>query len=311
MGRDLRVGLLPNPGPDQTTEVLNEAFEGALRGDSESLSALLSLLKTRYGNLIFARLRSHRGSAHTATMEDIFQQSMLDFMEKIKTGALKELEESERRDVVRYFQTLCDRKLEDLRKARKGPLLQRQKEELRDDLVENRRIPVTPSIPGVESKHDRHMKLLLREIAALDPLDRLVMERNLAHVPYSEISRETGKQISALESLVRRTRQRLADRIARQSPTARIHQEGEKAPRQDNSCLPKAEEILAAIGELPIEAQSAIDFVHVKGGSIEELAKTLGDEGLEKAQTRLELGYESLSAKLDLPFPQSFEFLKP
>ena len=76
------------------------------------------------------------------------------------------------------------------------------------------------------------------------------------------------------------------------------------------SCAPRRKEILEALEELPVEAQAAIDFVHVKGRSIVELARSLGDRGLEKAQARLELGYESLACKLDIPFPESFEFLK-
>ena len=73
---------------------------------------------------------------------------------------------------------------------------------------------------------------------------------------------------------------------------------------------PLQKEILAAIEDLPIEAQHAILFVHVNGGSIDALARSLGDEGLVLAQAQLESGYESLSVTLGVPFPDSFGLLK-
>jgi len=298
------VESLPKPGPERTADVLNEAFESALRGDGAALQALLSILKTRYGQEIFKLLRQHRGTAHTATMEDIFQQSIVDFMEQIKSGALRELPESERSDVVRYFKTLCDRKLEDLRKKRKDPLFKRQKLDLHDGLTQNRRLS------GSDSENNPHRELLRSEIEALDPFDRLVIERYLDEVPYSEISKETGMKISTLESLVTRIKEKLEDRILLLSPTARLSREREKASRPMRSCLPSPEEIQAAIEDLPIEAQHAIEFVHVKGGTIDALARSLGDQGLVLAQAQLESGYESLSVALRVPFPDSFGLLK-
>ena len=117
-----------------------------------------------------------------------------------------------------------------------------------------------------------------------------------------------------MESLVSRIKQGLAERIYEQSRTARLHQEGDDEPRESDqtapSCLPAPGEIRAAIDDLPIDTQRAIEFVHVKGGSIEQLAKSLGPRGIEKAQARLKRGYESLSLKLDLPFPDSFSLLR-
>jgi hypothetical protein len=132
----------------------------------------------------------------------------------------------------------------------------------------------------------------------------------LSQVPYEEMARKTGKSVSALQALVGRLKVRLADRIAQVSPTAKLHQERKNATvKEAASFLPSREEILGALRELPNEARTAIEFVHVKGGSVENLAKTLGKGGLEIATTRLEVGYESLSRKLDLPFPESFDLL--
>jgi DNA-directed RNA polymerase specialized sigma24 family protein len=309
MGRDLKVGSarLPEPHPNQSADLLNQAFEAALRGDPEALEVLLTILKTRYGKGIFKALRHHRGYAHTATIDDIFQESIVDFIQEIQSGALAELEASERRNVVQYFQRICDRKLANLKKARKDPVFDPKKTAIPFDVVEDKRNPGQQSIPGDERKTEKHLGLVHKEIAKLASFDRLVLERYLAGIPYIEISKETRTNVSTLESLVTRIKRKLADRIARESQTAKLNLERKNEPVQERSCLPTREEILAEIEELPIETQDAITFVHVNGGSIEALAKSLGDRGLEKAEARLKRGYESLNLKLDLPFPESFE----
>jgi DNA-directed RNA polymerase specialized sigma24 family protein len=310
MGRDLRVETHPKPAPEATGDVLNEAFDAALRGDVAALSMLLSLLKTRYGKLIFKRLRHHRRGAHTATLDDIFQQSMVDFIEQINSGSLEELPESERRDVVGYFQGLCDRKLADFKKARVDPVNAARKSALPFDIVQDQRLRSRIGIPGQEKELQVRRTLVQRAIARLDPFDRKVMERYLAGTPYSEISRETRTKISTLESLVTRIKQDLAESIASESRTAMIQLKKRKETARKAPKLPKAEEILAAIGELPVEAQNAIDFVHLKGGSIEALARSLGEQGLQMAQAQLARGYESLSVELGVPFPDSFDLLQ-
>ena len=300
----------PTPGPQQTVDVLGDAFEAAIRGDSAALSVLLSLLKTRYGQLIFKRLRSHRRGAHTATLDDIFQQSMVDFIERINTGSLEELPEEERRDVVRYFQDLCDRKLENVKKPRTDPVNSRKMGKVPFDLIQDQRVRQKVSIPGTGHDREHHRQLVNQSIAKLDPFDRLVIDRYLADVPYSEISRETGMKVSTLESLVTRIKQELAEAIAQESKTAMLELKKKKDPARKKSFVPKPMDILAAIDDLPIEAQHAVEFVHVKGGSIEALARSLGTQGLVLAQSQLESGYESLSVALGVPFPDSFHLLK-
>jgi RNA polymerase sigma factor (sigma-70 family) len=300
----------PTPGPQQTADVLGDAFEAAIRGDAAALSVLLSLLKTRYGQLIFKRLRYHRRGAHTATLDDVFQQSMVDFIERINTGSLEELPEGERRDVVRYFQDLCDRKLENLKKPRTDPVNSRKMGAVPFDLIQDQRLRQKVSIPGAGHDQELRLHLVNAAIAKLDPFDRLVIERYLAEVPYSEISRETGMKVSTLESLVTRIKQDLAEAIAQESKTAMLELERKKDPGRKKSFLPKPEEILSAIEDLPIEAQHAVEFVHLKGGSIEALAASLGSQGLVLAQAQLESGYESLSVALGVPFPDSFHLLK-
>jgi RNA polymerase sigma factor (sigma-70 family) len=314
MGRD-RMGRSDTPSKDwsgNTVELLHETFEEALRGDPKALDVLLTLVKGTYGTLILARLRHHRGRSGTATIEDVFQQSMVDFVEDVRSGALGLLDRDVREDVVGYFQKLCDRRLENLKRARLDPVLALRKEELPRQLVRDRRRLQEIPIPGVE-RHDqaleRHQELLHVEIRKLDPSDRAILEDYLAGVPYAEISKKTGVKVSTLESLVTRLKSRLADRILRVSQTARLHHGRPEAPSSEPAAPPTAELVRRAIDDLPIETQQAIRFVHLEGGSIERLAQSLGARGLVKAQARLKRGYESLSVKLDLPFPDSFSLL--
>lgn len=313
MGRDDVSGkdVIPESRSDGDAELLDQAFENTLRGDPEALGALLSLIKTKYGQSILKRLKRHRGFANTATVEDVFQQTIVDFIEQVKSGALSELPEAERQDVVHYFQALCDRKLENLRKGRVDPLYQRHKYEVPQyDLVRDNRIGKMEPVPGVQTKTEKQFGLMQKEIATLDPFDRQVLGRYLDGVSYAEIAKETGQKVSTLECLVTRIKQHLMQRILDQSPTARLNHEISRGPEKARSCLPTADEILDAIEELPRETSEAITFVHVNGGTIEKLAKSLGDRGIEKAQARLKRGYESLSLELDLPFPDSFSLLK-
>jgi DNA-directed RNA polymerase specialized sigma24 family protein len=275
---------------------LNDAFEAALRGDRRALACLLSLLNTRYGQSVFEALRSRRGEARSGEIGDAGQISMAEFVEEIKAGAARELADAERRELVQYFTGLSERALE---KNRKDTAVPRPKTDTPKPPADAGRVPPSPA-------REEQWRLLQGEIGALDAFDRLVLERYLAGVPYGEVAKETGRKVAALEVHVSRIKQRIADRLAQQGSAAARG----TLPAREPSCAPRKQEILAALEDLPVEAQAAIDFVHVKGRSIVALAKTLGDRGLEKAQARLELGYESLARRLDIPFPESFEFLK-
>src|SRR5580765_259224 len=96
MGRDSVGGsdVTSKAPSNNTVELLEETFENALRGDEKALEVLLTLIKSRYGNLILSRLRHHRGRSRTATVEDVFQQCRLDLMEQVKAGALSDLKDT-------------------------------------------------------------------------------------------------------------------------------------------------------------------------------------------------------------------------
>jgi DNA-directed RNA polymerase specialized sigma24 family protein len=293
---DPRRGSLSAQVP--ITELLNDAFEVALRGDREALTSLLSILKTRYGRSIFAPLRYGRGEAPSPAAEPEFQPSVAEFLEEVRGEAIRELPEAERGVVIRFLTAFCERTLEKHRPE--SPAARAPVERPSRSSTEVRRGPA----------RDDSWKILQGEITALDAFDRLILERYLAGVSFADISRETGRKVAALEIHVTRIKQRLADRLARLCSAAGARPDAPQLPEREPSCAPRRKEILAALEDLPVESQAAIDFVHIRGRTVVELARSLGDRGLEKAQARLELGYESLACRLGIPFPESFEFLK-
>jgi DNA-directed RNA polymerase specialized sigma24 family protein len=289
------------------SDLLNDAFEAALRGDREALGNLLSILKTRYGQSCFTPLRSHRGDARPSGPAPSFQPTVSEFLEEIKGRATHELSEPERGEVLRFFTSFCDRNLD---QHRKGSALLRPPTDAARPASEPRRNPATSVPSALSAKREEHWRLLQGEISALDAFDRLILERYLAGVSLSNMAKETGRKVAALEIHITRIKQRIADRLALQSSITGTRTDPPPLPDREASCAPRRQEILRALEDLPVEAQAAIDFVHIKGRTIVDLARTLGDRGLEKAQARLELGYESLARRLDIPFPESFEFLK-
>lgn len=289
------------------SDLLTDAFEAALRGDREALGNLLAILKTRYGQSTFAPLRSHRVNSPSSGAASSFQPTVSEFLLEIKGRATHDLADPERGEVIQFFTSFCDRSLD---QHRPGSSLQKPAADSYKRAPEPRRNPATSVPTALSAKREEHWRLLQGEIAALDAFDRLILERYLAGVPFANMAKETGRKVAALEIHITRIKQRIADRLALHCAAPGAPTEPPELLDREASCAPRRQEILAALEDLPVEAQAAIDFVHVKGRTIVDLARTLGDHGLEKAQARLELGYESLSRKLDIPFPASFEFLK-
>lgn len=297
------------PGAGQST-LIQEFVDRAFSGDVAALDVFFTLLKTRYGLLVLKRLRRHRGFSRTGTVEDILQDSMTELYERLLRGDPSNLASTELAQVIRYFQKLCDQKLENLRKPRKDPIFARHKEEVDSGITHDLRTERRADEDDDEaSRSGRHRRLLEEELGRLSKFDRRVLTLYLDKVPYREMSRLTGRSEVALATQVCRLKERIAERIAQRSTTARLHQEEETDPEADR---PEATslEIKAAIDLLPVETKQAVKFVHLEGHDTQELAKSLGKQGLEKARTRLAKGYASLTAKLGLPFPESFSILK-
>lgn len=289
-------------GRDGDREALGFLLDQALRGDPEAPDVLVSLIKTRHYAKIIGGLRRFRRGAHTQTLEDIFQDSIIELMEKIRSGSLADLSPQERSDILKYFEIRCDRKLRDHTRPRQDPLFSRDKARVPAQIPD----PNTP-IPGEERKTQEHRRLLESAILRLGPSARKVLELYIRGVPYSEIARETGKSENAIMSVVSQAKKTLIQDIVPRSPTARIQYERERA--MDSKPL-TADEVRRVVDLLPVETREAIRHVHYEGGTVESLISRLGDRGLEKAQARLRKGYEILSARLrGAPFPETFEDL--
>jgi len=280
---------------------LNVLLEHALGGDDKALSALLALLKSKYGKRILGNLRRFRKQARTQTLEDVMQDSFIELMGRIRGGELGDLPGAEKDSLVRYFQWICDGRLANVVRARKSPVFARNKPEVPDTVMDEK-----ASVPGddAEPPVERHRALLGSAIKRLDPTERLVLERFLAGVPYADIAKEVGKSEQALWLVVHHAKQKLLLDIAPGSPTAKVQL---RRLEEARNRVPSLDEVRSVVEALPVELRQAVSLVHLEGGTLDQLARKLGDRGFEKAQARLKTAYRSLSGKLRLPFPETFE----
>lgn len=290
---------VPRPRVTGDTAVDEMLLGRALSGDPEAAHCLVTLLQSEYHDRITGRMKSLHTGAHTQTIEDVFQDTTIRLMERLKAGELRDLPPEARQDILKYFQRVCDGKLRDVVRVRVSPLRSRKMEEVPEDIVDDQ-VP----IPG-ESRQTEHLALVNDAIARLDPTHARVLRMHLDKMSHEEIARETGRTAIAIKFLVVRAKQALQEDIVPRSATARLKYEEmvEKARR-----WPSRREIEAAISSaLPPEIEASVVFVHLKHGTVDELARTLGDRGCEKAQAQLKLAYRTLSGRLKVPFPEAFE----
>jgi RNA polymerase sigma factor (sigma-70 family) len=282
---------------------LSVLLERALGGDDQALAALLGVLRSKYGRRILGNLRRFRRQAHTQTLEDVLQDSMIELLRRVREGELGDLPGQEQDAIVRYFQWICDGKLANAVRARKSPIFARNKPEVPETVRDQKAV-----VPGEdpEEAEERHRALLGSAIRRLDSTERVILERFLSGVPYSEIAKEVGKSEQALWLVVHHAKRKLLLDIAPGSPTAKLQLERlEEARRR----VPTLKEVRGAVEGLPPELRRAVSVVHLDGGSLDQLARELGDRGYDKAQARLKTAYRSLAGKLRVPFPDTFEKL--
>lgn len=290
-----------SPGDRAGEPALEVLLEGALGGDEEALSGLLALLESRYGRRILANLRRFRRQARTQTLEDVVQDSYIELVRRIREGELADLPAGDREGIVRYFQRLCDGRLANAVRARKSPVLARRKPPVPESLEDSRSV-----VPGEEDAflaRERRRALLAQALERLEPDERAVLERVLAGVPYAEIARELGKSEGALWLVVHHAKRKLLVDIASRSLTAKL--ELERRQEERNRVL-SPEEVKEAVRRLPPELREAVTHVHLEGRPVEELARRLGERGMEKARVRLKMAYRSLAGRLHRPFPETF-----
>lgn len=282
---------------------LNVLFEKALRQDAEALRNLLTLLHTKHYQEVVGRLKGLGTGARTKTIDDIFQDTITNLMERLQSGELKDLDAERRQDVLKYFQGLCNGRLRDHVRPRKNPALKRHLAPLHEEIPDR-----SVRIPG-EQRNTEHILLLNDAVNRLDPEFARILRMYLDDIPYEKMAELTGKKVETLRNIVVRIKSVLVADILPRSETARINFERKR--REPLRVLPRWEEIVDAIGLLPIEAQEAIRFVHLEKHTESELAGRLGVKGAEKAQARLGWGYQILSRELNYPFPDAFRVVVP
>ena len=275
-------------------------LERSMQGDEEGTEALFSLLDSQYGQKVLARLRHSRSQAHTQTIEDVMQDSLVELLRRIREGELKDLSTEKKDAVATYFQKLCDGKLANVVRGRVDPLFARNKLQVPNTVIDEQ-----AEIPGdSDTRQSRHQRLLNSAVVRLGDEEQRVMELYRAGVPLADIAKDLGKTEGAVQFLVFDAKRRLLLDIASTSPTAKqeLHRSEERRNR-----VPTREEVEKVVKVLPPELKQAVTFIHLDGGTAEQLAQNLGQRGREKVATRLKTAYRSLSGRMRLPFPETFE----
>lgn len=270
----------------------------ALAGDAEGAHWLVTLLQSAYFRDITRQMKSLHTGAHTHTIEDVFQETLIRFLERLKAGEFKDLPPEDRDNIIHYFQRLCDGRLRDEVRTRMSPVLRRDKEEVPETLLDR-----NARIPG-DSRHTEHMSLVNAAIDRLEPLHARVIRLYLSGTSCEDIGRETGRSPDAIKNLIKRLKVDLREDIVPLSATAKVNYEADKARERK---WPSRSEIEAAIAILPPEIKEAAAFVHIERRSLDEFARKLGDRGYEKAQARIKQAYRSLAGRMKVPFPEAFE----
>lgn len=289
---------VPDPNVGEMSDPREILLSRALAGEAEAAHWLVTLLHSEGYRDITGKMGYLKTGAHTATIDDVFQETLVRFLERLKAGELKDLSPEDRKDIQQYFQRLCDGRLRDAVHARKSPVAARHKEEVPQDLVDKNAL-----IPG-DTRHTEHLALVHSAISRLDPAHADILRKILSGKPYEDIAKETGRSLQNIKNLFHKLKDELQADIVPRSATAKLKFEEEKAKDRR---WPTRAEIEAAIGILPPEIKEAAVFVHVEHRSIDDFARKLGDRGYEKAQARLKQAYRSLSGRMKVPFPEAFE----
>jgi RNA polymerase sigma factor (sigma-70 family) len=297
------VAIPPDEAPEKVAaaEALGFLFDQALRGDGEALGHFFKLIYAEQETFI-RRMEMLKTDAHTGTLHEVFQNTVMDLMAGLEAGKVPNLDEEDRKDLLKYFQRRCDGRLRDYVRHRVSPALSRHKLPLDEQTPDP-----NARIPG-EQRDTEHIALLNDAAEILSPENYAILRMYREGKSHQEMAKITGKKEETLRSAMTRISKQLREHIIERSQTAEFHYrvEQERARR-----LPTWERILEAISELPREIQEAVQHVHVEQHTLEELAQKLGDRGLDKANSRIKQGYRSLSGRLKYPFPDAFAKVGP
>ena len=132
----------PEAGDLADESALNVLLDQAILGDAEAAEHLVTLLSTKNYQRVLDRLEALKTAAGRPTLQDIFQDSIIELTQSLKSGGLKDLAEKDRQNVLYYFQNLCRDNLKNLLHRRKSPLLKHHLAELPEGLADpNAKIP--------------------------------------------------------------------------------------------------------------------------------------------------------------------------
>lgn len=285
-----------NEDPEKVAneQPLEYLFDRALRGDAEALEHFFTLMEANR-EMVVGRMQGLGTGAQTDTVEEVFQNTVVDLWHCLEAGTVPNLREEDRKDILKYFQRRCDGRLRDYVRPRLSPALARHKPPVPEQVPD-----LNARIPG-EQRHTEHLALIDDAARRLSPENAEILRMFRSGMSYKEMARLTGKKEETLRNAIVRIREQLQQDIIPRSQTAELHFRREH--------LPSWKSIQGAIADLPPEIHEAICFVHMETHSVDDLARRLGDRGFEKAKARLTQGYRTLTGKLGFPFPDAFTML--
>jgi RNA polymerase sigma factor (sigma-70 family) len=268
--------------------------------DDQALVALVSLLGSRR---YFQRLKGYLSpipGAHTATREDVVQETFIRFMDRVRSGQLSEVPP----DVLKYVAVLATYQLRDRLRTR-ASAEGRESQSFTSEVEKMADTRLGGPVTQLDQKD--HRKLLDQALSELPPEDCEILLLCQEDLTYREVADRVGKSEEAVRKIAKRTEARVLEKLIRKSPAlaAKLREETGAPARP----LPGADELRKAVAALPAELRTVIAALHFEGKPLEELAKTLG---LEKAEARRDAGYEMLSMQFGgLSFPETLESAGP
>ena len=282
---------------------LRVLLDQAILGDAEAAEHLVTLLGTKYYQRVLNRLEALKTEAKKPTLQDIFQDSIIELTQSLKSGGLKDLAEKDRQNVLYYFQNLCRDNLKNLLHRRKSPLLKHHLAELPEGLADP-----NVKIPG-EQRHTEHLELIAGAINRLDPDHALIMKLYKDQVSFEEMGRRLDKNAGTLRNQVVYLKEKLIVDIASRSETANFYLQ--KRQKESAKRPPTWEELAEAVELLPPKLREAAHFVAVEGRSIGAYSRGLGEGGPSEVEARLFLAYENLSKRFGVEFPDALGLMGP
>ncbi|HZE99742.1 MAG TPA: sigma-70 family RNA polymerase sigma factor [Planctomycetota bacterium] len=289
--------MSPEPPPAPVSAdpgLLRPILDEALRGDHDSLHALVELLATAHYRRIVGFLRKH-SSARTQTIEVAFQDSMVHFHELAEAG-----EVDIRGDVLNWVMFFCLRTLRNTKKARKTPAHDRNWKRM-TAVLENLEArdfsgPATMAVRHEAQEELRHA------VEELPPRMKEVLDLHLKGMTPDEIAAKLGIAVKTVYDIQEKAKLRV---LLELTPPGTAPLPRPAAPRKDARA---AAFIKSAVSALPPAIRRVIEALHFRNETEEASRSALGLSEMTLRELRDE-GYRLLSRKLGIGFPEAFKSL--